>query len=130
MDFEVEVDVTIPLLYGVPVPEFLGLRYNTSIMSEILDRQTNKQAIKPPSEYQVVLHNDDYTPFELVAAILMRVFSKNETEALAITKAVHEQGKGIAGRYTRDIAETKQTMAMDVARAHDSPLMLTVEPAP
>ena len=99
-------------------------------MSEVLDRKSEKQAIKPPGQFNVVLHNDDFTPFELVTVILVRVFNKGMDEALAITQNVHVQGKGIAGQYTRDIAETKREAAMAWARENECPLQLTVEAAP
>ena len=92
--------------------------------------KSEKQAIKPPGQFNVVLHNDDFTPFELVTVILVRVFNKGMEEALAITQNVHVQGKGIAGQYTRDIAETKREVAMAWARENECPLQLTVEAAP
>jgi len=78
--------------------------------------------------YQVVLHNDDYTTMEFVVAILMKHFHKPPAEALHIMLQVHHKGAGIAGVYTRDVAETKVAEVIDEARQEGMPLLLTVEP--
>ena len=98
-------------------------------MGEVLDRQKERQAIKPPGMFNVVFHNDDYTTMEFVMAVLVQIFSKSVDEAGAIAKHVHEKGKGVAGQYTREIAETRKANAMDVAKAQEFPLQITVEPA-
>jgi ATP-dependent Clp protease adaptor protein ClpS len=77
--------------------------------------------------YQVVLHNDDYTTMEFVVAILMKHFHKPPAEALHIMLQVHHKGAGIAGVYTRDVAETKAAEVIDEARQEGMPLLLTVE---
>jgi ATP-dependent Clp protease adaptor protein ClpS len=78
--------------------------------------------------YQVVLHNDDYTTMEFVVAILMKHFHKPPAEALHIMLQVHHKGAGVAGVYTRDVAETKVAEVIDEARQEGMPLLLTVEP--
>jgi ATP-dependent Clp protease adaptor protein ClpS len=96
-------------------------------MSTVLDKKTERLAIKPPGMFNVVLHNDDYTSMEFVIAVLMQIFNKAADEAVAITQNVHVQGKGIAGRYTREIAETCKANALDAAKANEFPLKITVE---
>lgn len=78
--------------------------------------------------YQVVMHNDDYTTMEFVVAMLMKHFHKPPAEALHIMLQVHHKGAGIAGVYTRDVAETKVAEVIDEARQEGMPLLLTVEP--
>jgi ATP-dependent Clp protease adaptor protein ClpS len=78
--------------------------------------------------YQVVMHNDDYTTMEFVVAILMKHFHKPPAEALHVMLQVHHKGAGIAGIYTRDVAETKVAEVIDEARQEGMPLLLTVEP--
>jgi ATP-dependent Clp protease adaptor protein ClpS len=78
--------------------------------------------------YQVVMHNDDYTTMEFVVAILMKHFHKPPAEALHVMLQVHHKGAGIAGVYTRDVAETKVAEVIDEARQEGMPLLLTVEP--
>jgi ATP-dependent Clp protease adaptor protein ClpS len=78
--------------------------------------------------YCVVFYNDDYTQKWFVVHVLEQFFRMDETTATAFMQAVHEQGKGVAGIYTRDIAETKAARVMDYAREHGMPLRVTAEP--
>jgi ATP-dependent Clp protease adaptor protein ClpS len=78
--------------------------------------------------YSVIFHNDDYTTREFVVHVLMKYFGKSETEATHLMLTVHHKGRGIAGVYTRDIAETKAQTTMDYAAKHGYPLKVTAEP--
>lgn len=96
-------------------------------MSEQLDKETIKQKIEPPRMWNVVMYNDDYTPFEFVIACLMYVFGKTESQANKITRDIHEKGKGIVGQYTHEIAETKKIMAEGFAQEQQHPLKCEIE---
>lgn len=98
--------------------------------STTLQKQRSNTRLKPPPRYQVLLINDDFTPMDFVVDVLMRFFSKTANEAMTIMLQVHNQGKGICGVYTKDIAATKVTMVMQYARSHQHPLLCTMEPAP
>jgi ATP-dependent Clp protease adaptor protein ClpS len=76
----------------------------------------------------VVFYNDDYTTKWFVVHVLEQFFHMNETTATAFMLAVHTQGKGVAGMYTRDIAETKAAEVMAYAREYEMPLKVTAEP--
>ena len=82
-----------------------------------------------PSLYKAVLLNDDYTPMEFVIDILARFFNHNEEQATQIMLAVHTQGKGVCGTYTKDVAETKAMQVNQYARQHKHPLLCEVESA-
>jgi len=60
-------------------------------------------------DVHIVLRNDDYTTREFVVWVLQTVFHKNEGDAIAIMSHVHNNGVGIAGVYTFEVAETKVT---------------------
>jgi ATP-dependent Clp protease adaptor protein ClpS len=82
---------------------------------------------KKPSMYKVLMLNDDYTPMEFVVHVLERFFSKSHEEATQIMLHVHRRGVGICGVYTYEVAETKVTQVMDLARQHQHPLQCTIE---
>src|SRR5262249_36734724 len=76
----------------------------------------------------VVFYNDDYTTKWFVVDVLMRFFHMTETNATAFMIVVHETGRGIAGIYTRDIAETKVDLVMKYAKEWGMPLRVEAEP--
>lgn len=84
--------------------------------------------IEKARRYAVIFHNDDYTTREFVVMVLMKFFHKTETEATHIMLSVHHLGKGVAGVYTKDIAESKVDQVHRYAEAHGYPLRLTAEP--
>lgn len=85
--------------------------------------------VKPPQLYKVLLHNDDYTTMEFVVMVLMSVFRHSEPEAVQIMLAVHQKGNGVAGIFSREIAETKADKVTRLARENEYPLKCSVEPA-
>ena len=82
---------------------------------------------KKPSLYRVLLLNDDYTPMEFVVYVLERFFQKNQEEATTIMLHVHQNGVGLCGVYTYEVAETKVAQVLDLARRHEHPLQCTME---
>ncbi len=87
----------------------------------------DKEELKEPSLYKVLLHNDDYTTMDFVVMVLETVFRKDTTEATRIMLNVHNQGVGIAGVYTREIGETKIALVHDLARKNQFPLKCSLE---
>ena len=88
-----------------------------------------KPKLKRPPLYKVVLLNDDYTPMEFVVEVLEHFFSMNREKATQVMLAVHTQGKGVCGIYTRDVAETKAELVNQAARDNGHPLLCEVEPS-
>jgi ATP-dependent Clp protease adaptor protein ClpS len=82
---------------------------------------------RKPSMYKVLMLNDDYTPMEFVVHVLERFFNKNREEATRIMLHVHRRGVGVCGVFTYEVAETKVTQVMDLARQHQHPLQCTIE---
>jgi ATP-dependent Clp protease adaptor protein ClpS len=87
-----------------------------------------KPKLQPPSLWKVVLHNDDYTTQEFVVWILETIFRKPEPEAVRIMLDVHKRGRGVAGIYPFDVADTKVAQAKAAAEQHEFPLLCTLEP--
>lgn len=91
--------------------------------------QTTKQdaVIKKPNMYKVVLNNDDVTPADFVRELLQVVFHCNEQRAMDLTVEIHEQGRGVAGVYTFEVAEQKHNEATYIARTNGHPLNINLE---
>ncbi len=87
-----------------------------------------KSHVEKVRRYKVLFHNDDYTTMEFVVLVLQKFFHKTETEATHIMLSVHHKGHGVAGVYTRDVAETKVNQVMSYAKEHGQPLLVTAEP--
>lgn len=94
---------------------------------EVLTRE--REDVKPPEEYRVILLNDDYTTMEFVVSVLMTVFHKPVPEATRIMLDVHKKGRGIVGVYTYDLAATKVNQVHSLARQNGFPLKCTMEKA-
>lgn len=90
--------------------------------------ERSKEKLERPKLYKVLLHNDHYTTREFVVAILIGVFNKSESDAYAIMMHVHQRGTGVAGVYPFDVAQTKVDKVTRLAREHEYPLLLTMEP--
>jgi ATP-dependent Clp protease adaptor protein ClpS len=87
-----------------------------------------RQETKKPPLYRVLFHNDDYTTMEFVVSILIGVFHHSEASAFEIMMHVHTNGRGVAGVYTKEVAETKVAQTLALARKHEYPLEVTIEP--
>ena len=86
-----------------------------------------RTTVRRPKRYKVLLHNDDYTSMEFVVHVLKEYFHRSDTEANRIMLEVHHKGSGVAGIYTRDIAETKVAQVTSEARETGMPLQLSLE---
>ncbi|MBK7704517.1 MAG: ATP-dependent Clp protease adaptor ClpS [Acidobacteria bacterium] len=86
-----------------------------------------KVRAEKPKLFKVLLHNDDFTTMEFVVFVLMHVFLRNEAESVAVMLQVHNDGLGIAGVYSYEVATMKAEKAMNLARAREYPLLCTVE---
>lgn len=87
-----------------------------------------KVQVKEPKKYVVVLHNDDFTTQDFVVHVLVSFFQKDQAEAFRLMMKVHMEGKAKVGLYTKDIAESKQSLVMAYCRQNQMPLLLTIEP--
>ena len=84
---------------------------------------------KKPSQYKVLLLNDDYTPMEFVVIVLKRFFKMDMEEATRVMLHVHQKGVGVCGIFPYEVAETKVHQVMDFARQNQHPLQCTLEKA-
>jgi ATP-dependent Clp protease adaptor protein ClpS len=91
------------------------------VSSDVLDE------VREPFMYRVLLHNDDYTSMDFVVEILQYVFNKSVEESTMIMLKVHNEGIGLCGVYTYEIAETKVNMVHALAKEREFPLKCTME---
>jgi ATP-dependent Clp protease adaptor protein ClpS len=84
---------------------------------------------KKPSQYKVLMLNDDYTPMEFVVMVLKRFFRMDLEQATRVMLHVHQRGVGVCGIFPYEVAETKVNQVMDFARENQHPLQCTLEKA-
>ena len=84
---------------------------------------------KKPSNYKVLMLNDDYTPMEFVVLCLQRFFRMRLEDATRVMLHVHQKGVGVCGVFTYEVAETKVGQVADFARQNQHPLQCTLEKA-
>lgn len=97
------------------------------------ERQTRqssgvREKVRTPRMYSVFAVNDDFTTFEFVVWVLAEVFGKSVEEGYAIAERTHYDGRGLVGKYTRDMAHSRMERATALARANGFPLRFTAEP--
>lgn len=86
-----------------------------------------KVRVTEPKRWKVIFLNDDTTPMEFVTSLLIEVFRHNPETAQRVMLQVHEQGSGIAGTYSFEIAEAKAVESTTLARANGYPLQIKLE---
>ena len=84
---------------------------------------------KQPSNYKVLMLNDDYTPMEFVVLVLQQYFSMSIEDATRTMLQVHQNGLAVCGVFTYEVAETKVSLVIDFARENQHPLQCTLEKA-
>ena len=98
--------------------------FGTSVSSSVREQLQQKRE----QLWMVVMLNDDYTPFDWVIDILIRVFGRPHDEAIAVTKSVHCTGRGVAGVYQRAKALRLAALAVRLAREAGHPFTCIAEP--
>lgn len=82
---------------------------------------------KEPGQYKVIFLNDDKTPIDFVVSLLIELFKHTQETAVALTMKIHEEGSGVVGIYTYEIAEQKAVEATNLCRDNGFPLKIKVE---
>ena len=90
-------------------------------------QQETQHKVDQPRMFKVLLHNDDFTTKAFVVEVLMAVFSKSLDDATRIMWQAHENGTGLCGIYSFEVAETKVRVVTEAARENGFPLKLSVE---
>ena len=102
------------------------------IMTSQADTITKTKAtstLQEPGMYKVLFLNDDVTPMDFVIQVLVEFFKHNSERASSIMQQIHNNGSGVAGIYTYEIAEQKGVETTVFARENGYPLQIKIEPA-
>lgn len=86
-----------------------------------------KPQLQQPPLYKVVMINDDFTPMEFVVQVLQVFFHHSREQAVQIMLQVHQAGRGVAGIFSAEIAETKVAQVNAYARKSHHPLLTVME---
>jgi ATP-dependent Clp protease adaptor protein ClpS len=100
---------------------------STEFVNDIQIDEVVKKKAEEPLRYKVVLLNDNQTPVEWVIKVLTDIFKHTNDTAEKITLTIHNEGSGIAGIYTYEIAEQKVIEATTESRNHGFPLQIKLE---
>jgi ATP-dependent Clp protease adaptor protein ClpS len=98
---------------------------STSVVGPLTETRPKTEK---PKAYKVILLNDDYTPRDFVVTVLRTVFRMTTDQARGVMLTAHVRGLCVVAVYTREIAETKATQAIDMAASEGYPLLFTTEP--
>jgi ATP-dependent Clp protease adaptor protein ClpS len=117
-----------PATPPAPAPQMPGRDRNVGGGGAVVvERRAAKT--KPPTLYQVVMLNDDYTPMEFVVMVLRHFFQRDADSATHIMLKIHHEGRGICGVYPKDVAATKVELVLTAARREGHPLQCIMEAA-
>jgi ATP-dependent Clp protease adaptor protein ClpS len=89
--------------------------------------ETIKQITEEPEKHKVIILNDDQTPMDWVISILVNIFKHSEETAKNLTLTIHEEGGGVAGIYTYEVAESKSVEVINASRDQGFPLNVRLE---
>ena len=90
--------------------------------TDTISRGQTELKVERPKLHKVILVNDDFTPRAFVVRGLKAEFR------MGVMSTAHQRGACVVGVFTRELAETKATNAVDLARKEGYPLLFTTEP--
>jgi ATP-dependent Clp protease adaptor protein ClpS len=97
--------------------------------ADTVTKEKQTSALKEPSMYKVVFYNDNVTPMDFVVQVLVELFRHNVERANSIMQQIHNNGSGVAGVFTYEIAEQKGVETSVLARENGYPLQVKIDPA-
>ena len=92
------------------------------------DPSEKEITLKLPKRYKVVLYKDTGTPRHFILLLLMRHFQKSIHESKELVESLDKNGSVSVGIYTHEIAETKSTKVVILAKKNRYPLKCSFEP--
>ena len=96
-------------------------------MADIQTLTKEKVKLDEPGLYDVIFLNDNITTMDFVIKVLKQIFNKTPEQAMAIMQRIHNDGQGVVGSYTHEVAEQKGIEATLAARQESFPLQVKVK---
>jgi ATP-dependent Clp protease adaptor protein ClpS len=93
-------------------------------MENTLTKNKNEVKLKEPSLYNIVFHNDDFTPFEFVIEILVSIYGKTIEEAVHLATTIHTNTKGVVATYIKSVADMKVLETNNFSKKYEYPLIV------
>ena len=95
----------------------------------MIREEETKETTIDDSFYNVIMHNDDVTPFDYVILVLARVFNYDLQDAARIMIHIHENGQGIVATLSMEAAYKKMDEVETMNQQYDQLLQTSVEEA-
>lgn len=92
----------------------------------LLERRT-KEKKEVQRQYNVILHNDDYTPAMYVVMVLGSVFEKDQHSAISLMTQAHTGGCAVVGTYDKKEAYSKVEEANKMNEQSGNYLVFSIE---
>lgn len=103
------------------------MKFQLDKYSTVSPEEAQKQ--EKPSLFQIILHNDDFTPKEFVIEMLQKLFFMDRLKASNVSLEAHIKGMAICSTGSKDYAESKVLQVVEYAKEKEFPLMCTAEVA-
>jgi len=100
---------------------------DVDILEDIKIDEKIEKDIEEPKKYKIIMLNDEKTPMEWVIGLLTTIFKHSQETAEKITLTIHNEGSGVVGVYTYEIAEQKTAEAITASRENGFPLVIKME---
>ena len=92
------------------------------------NKNQREYRFKEPSQWHMVMHNDDVTTMDFVVYVLVSIFKMGQNEARTVMLTIHTKGSAVVGVYSYDIAMSKKELVRKIAETNKYPLTVTVKP--
>lgn len=86
-------------------------------MADISSVTRRKVKIRRAPKYCNIFYNNDVTSFDIVIALLTKIFNKSLADGMLIANAIHKQGKGIVLISSKEVCETKEDLVSQAKEA-------------
>lgn len=95
----------------------------------MIREEETKEITIDDSFWNVIMHNDDITPFDYVVLVLAQIFGYDLHQAIRVMYHIHENGQGIVATLSMEAAYKKMEEVEAMNEQYNQLLQTTVEEA-